>query len=72
MRNLFCDSYGLRPLAVFLIAAVVIVGALAILWAVLPNHGGCAQGYHGVVTGYMPMVVGKVVTIIPITTCVPN
>lgn len=69
---MFTDAYGARPWVILTVPFVIVFGILAILWAVLPNHGGCAQGFHAIITGYMPILIGKIVTVVPLTTCVAN
>ena len=67
MRRLLRD-YGV-PIA--LVVVVVLVGAGLIIWSAMQPNGGCPAHTVSTVSGYIPLVVGKIVMMEPITSCRP-
>ena len=57
------------------IAALVAACVLALGWGCYwfaTHNGGCAKGTHSVITGWYPMLIGKVVVMEPMTSCEAN
>ena len=68
MRDLLRDYWP----PIVLVAVVVLVTAGLIVWVAMQPNGGCPAHTIPEVTGWIPIVVGKVVVMSPIMSCVAS